>query len=88
MKARAYLLLDIVNKDTTHLLDILRESPGVVSVDRLEGNPDIIVFMEACDRKTLAEMMMPVIKSIENITEDLRLLISRDNELSGIRVNA
>ncbi len=77
MNARVYLLLDVVKKDCTPVFNSLSTSPGITAIDWLEGNPDVIIPMEAEDRTTLAKLMMPVLNSIENVTEDLRLLVSR-----------
>ncbi len=86
MNARVYLLLDIVNGDCAPVIERLSGRPGVTSVDWLEGNPNIIVSLEAPDRYMLAKLMMPLLESIENVTEDLRLLIGRVNEQSAMPV--
>ena len=81
MKARAYLLLSVVDGRSEQVARTLRRQPGVVRVDSLEGQPDVIVLVQAPDRRKLAEYIMPAISSIDNITEDLRLLVTRDNTL-------
>jgi hypothetical protein len=53
----------------------------VVIADSVEGSPDVIVMVEAPDRQRLAELVMPAIAEIENVTDDLRLLVTRDNVL-------
>lgn len=50
MSARAYVLLDIVKGKAEEALRTLRCRPGVVTVDALEGSPDVIVLLEAKER--------------------------------------
>jgi hypothetical protein len=77
MSVRAYMLLDIVEGNCEHAVQMLRSRSGVVSVDWLEGRPDIIVMVEAPNRLRLAEAIMPVIGCVDGITEDLHLMVSR-----------
>lgn len=78
MSTRAYLLLDVLSGKSEQVARLLRGRPGVLTVDSLEGRPDIIVLVEAPDRRKLAELIMPALSSIDNVTEDLRLLVTRD----------
>jgi hypothetical protein len=80
MSARAYVLFEIVDGNREYAAQMLRSQTGVVFADRLEGHPDIIAMVEAPNRQRLAEAMMPVIGCIDGITEDLHLLVTRDNE--------
>ncbi len=79
MGVRAYVLLNVVDGKAERAVQTLRCNSGVVIADSLEGHPDIIVMVEAPDRQKLAEFLMPVIGSMDGITEDLHLLVSRDN---------
>jgi len=74
---------DIVDGSYEYAVQMLRTRAGVVFVDWLEGRPDIIAMVEAPDRQRLAEAIVPVVGCIDGITEDLRLLVSRDNEMSA-----
>jgi hypothetical protein len=80
MNAKVYLLVDIVDGNCGPVIRSLSSRPGV-AVDWLEGHPDIIISLEAADRSRLAEMMISVIDTIGNVTEDLRLLIRRESQL-------
>ena len=85
MSVRAYVLFNIVDKKGERAVQTLRRKAGVVIADSLEGHLNLIVMIEAPDRQKLAELLMPVIGSIDDITEDLQLLVSRDNGFpSGI----
>jgi len=79
MSARAYILLDIVEGKAEEALRILRCRPGVVTVDALEGSPDVIVLLEAKERPQLAEFLIHTLASIDDITADLRLLVTPHN---------
>jgi hypothetical protein len=82
MSVRAYVLLEIVDGNCEYAVRMLQSKIGVVLVDWLEGRPDIIAMIEAPTRQMLAETMMPVIGCVDGITEDLHLLVSRDDEIS------
>ena len=79
MTIRAYVLVDTTDGSCDYAVQMLRSRAGVVFVDSLEGHPAIIFMVEAPDRQRLAKMIMPVIGCIDGITEDLRLLVTRDN---------
>jgi len=82
MSARAYMLLDIVDRSCEHAVQMLRSRAVVILADRLEGYPNIIAVVEAADKQSLAEAIMPVLGCIDGITENLRLLVTKDNEIS------
>jgi len=77
------VFLNIVDGSYEYAVQMLRSRAGVVFVDWLEGRPDVIAMFEAPDRQTLAEAIVPVVGCIDGITADLRLLVSRDNEISA-----
>ena len=78
---RAYVLLSIMEGKTGQAARALRNMPGVAIVDCLEGNPGLLVILQAPDRLTLAKLLMPVLDRVDGITEDLRLLVSRDKSV-------
>ena len=79
MSARAYVLLHIVDGNSEWVLQALRSMPGVVTVDVLEGPPDVIMVVEASERQKLAELTTQALASVETAIEDMRLLPSRDD---------
>ena len=83
MGVRAYLLLDIANGNAEYAVQRLRGRSGVVLADWLEGQTDVITVVEAPNRERLAEMIMPVIGCISGVTEDLKLLVTRESEIPG-----
>ena len=82
MSARAYMLLDIVDRNCEYAVQMLRSRAEVILADRLEGYPNVIAMVEAADRRSLTEAIMPVLGCINGITEYLRLLVTQDNETS------
>ncbi len=79
MSSRLYLLLETVNGHSGEVARMIRLNPGVVTVDLVEGKPDVIAVMEAGDRQELAQLLMQVISCVENTTEDARILPTRDD---------
>jgi len=77
------MLLDIAEGKSEYAIQTLRNSDGVVAADILGGHPDMIVIVEAVDRQKLVELLMPVLRSLENITEDLHLLMNRQDSQAG-----
>jgi len=85
---RAYVLLSIVEGKTEQAAQALQDMPGVAIVDCLEGNPSLIVMIQAPDRLTLAELLMAVLAKVDSITEDLRLLVSRESSVYAATSNS
>jgi hypothetical protein len=79
MSARAYMLLDIVDKNCEDAVEMLRSRTEVILVDHLEGYPNIIAMIEGANKKGLVEAVMPVLENLNGITENMQLLVTRDN---------
>lgn len=79
MSSRLYLLLETVDGHSEEVAQVIRLNSGVVTVDLVEGKPDVIAVMEAGDRQALAQLLMQVISCVENTTEDVRILSTRDD---------
>jgi hypothetical protein len=82
MSVRAYMLLDIAERSCEYAAQVLRSRAEVVLADRLEGYPNLITVVEAANRQSLAEAIVPVLDCVDGIAEDMRLLISQDGETS------
>jgi hypothetical protein len=80
MSVRAYMLLDIADRSCEYAVRELRSKAEVILADRLEGYPNLITIVEAADRQSLAEAIIPVLDCIDGIAEDLRLLITQDGQ--------
>jgi hypothetical protein len=77
MNSRVYLLLDILEEKFPYAKRKLQNTRRVAAVDELEGHPNMIVIIEAPDRQQLVEILMPVLESVERITNDVHLLVSQ-----------
>lgn len=75
MSDKVYILLDVIEWQTEQVVEKLKSIAGVRIVDPIEGNPNVIVLLEAPDRQKLAETLMQVISSAENVIQDLQLLL-------------
>lgn len=78
MGTKVYVLLDIIEGKLEQVVQTLRGKPGVVGVDLLEGSPNVIVVVEAPERKKLAEQTIQALASVETMTEGVQLLPTRD----------
>ena len=74
MDFRAYLLLQVVKEKSKEVAQVLRQKPGVLMADTVEGPPDVIAIMEASERKLLADLTVQALSSVENMLENVRLL--------------
>ena len=74
MDFRAYLLLQVVEEKSKEVAQVLRQKPGVLMADILEGPPDVIAIIEASERKMLADLTVQALSSVENMLENVRLL--------------
>jgi hypothetical protein len=77
MVNRAYMLLDIKEGKVEEAIKLLRESTGVVTVDVLEGPPDIMTVLEASGPKRLSQLTVRAFASVEPLTEQVCLLPTR-----------
>ncbi len=87
MGVRVYVLLDIVDGYGEDAIQLLQDKSGVMLADRLEGRPDVIIMVEAPSRQKLAEIIMPAIGCVADITEDLHLLVTRQTP-SGLPLSS
>jgi hypothetical protein len=71
---RAYLLLHVVEDKSKEVAQVLRQKPGVLRADIVEGPPDVIAIIEASERKVLADLTVQALSSVENMVENVRLL--------------
>ncbi len=72
--ARAYVLLRAVPGDRRDLVQTLRQQPGVVTVDMVEGPLDIVLVVQGTDRTRLARTLMKALASVETMFDGLELL--------------
>ena len=74
MSARAYVLIDAVEGKANEVLKILQRKAGVAFADCVEGQPDIVMMMEAEDNQELADLTIKALTSVENLTSNTQVL--------------
>jgi hypothetical protein len=74
MASRVYVLLDLEYEEIDHVAETLHGMPGIVSVDALEGPPDLAVIIEAPDREMAAKCLMAALDPIDGSMENLQVL--------------
>jgi hypothetical protein len=74
MSIRAYVLLCLTKGNPALVAQVLRQKPGVLMADPLEGPPDVIVVVEAPERQKLADLTVQALSSVEAMIENVRLL--------------
>ena len=79
MNYRVYVLLDTVEGSGHEAIEVLRESPGIVMTDELEGSPDVLILVEAPEREQLAKWTIEALNSVEKWTEKIQLLPTKDS---------
>ncbi len=78
MNAKVYVLLRVKEGKSEQAVQTLRCRAGVRLLDVVEGPPDIIMMVQARERRRLAELTVEALASVEDITEDLQLLPTQD----------
>ena len=78
MNAKVYVLLRVKEGKSEQVVQTLRSKAGVRLLDVLEGPPDVIMMVQARERRRLAELTVEALASVENITEGLQLLPAQD----------
>ncbi len=51
-----------------------------MTVDLVEGPPDIVLVIEAPDRQQLASVLMNALSSVQDVTEGLELFPTRTSQ--------
>lgn len=62
----------------SRVVQALREIPGLVMVEALEGPPDVILVMATIERQHLAKLTIQALALVETMTEHIHLLPARD----------
>ena len=78
MNAKVYVLLSIKEGKANQAIQTLQSKAGVQLLDVLEGPPDVIMKIQARERRRLAELTVAALASVEDVTEDLQLLPTPD----------
>lgn len=82
MKERVYILLDIAGGNTNKAIQVLQNTPGVVAVDVLERPHDMILVLEAAERRQLGEFAIQALDVVGLMIERVEVLPVRAFPLS------
>ncbi len=74
MNSRAYIFLDVAHGETNDVLRMLKGQPCIVSVDCVEGPPDVIMVVEAEEPQRLAEVTVDALTSVSHMTNSVQCL--------------
>ena len=74
MSFKAYVVIYGNEGKISKMVRTLRKKPGVVSVDLLEDSPQLIMVVEAPERKKLAKLTIDAISSAEKVPTVMQLL--------------
>jgi hypothetical protein len=74
-RSRIYVLLSVIPGSVEYAVELIRDIPGVTTVDALEGDPNLLLMIEAKDRLQLADCLIKALSAPGDIIEDLDLLI-------------
>jgi hypothetical protein len=74
-RLKVYVHLNVAhNQDINEVAEILRSKAGVTHVDLVDSPPDIILVLEASERKQLAELTVKALGSIEHFVKEMQLI--------------
>ena len=74
MSVKAYILIDTLEGKEKRVFTALRGKPGIVSVNCVEGSPNIIMLAEAEERRKLAKLTIQALSTVEALTSDIQCL--------------
>ena len=78
-KARVYVLVDVAGGYQGEVVSLLRCKPGVVMADNVEGQPNVIMVVEAQNRQKLAELTVRALASVETAIGGMHLMPAEEH---------
>jgi DNA-binding Lrp family transcriptional regulator len=69
MATKAYILIKVKAGKTKDVVKVLRKVSGVEQVHPCFGQPDIFSFVNVADEKTLSDIVITKIHTIEGVEE-------------------
>ncbi|HEX7363739.1 MAG TPA: hypothetical protein VF366_01025 [Dehalococcoidia bacterium] len=73
MSFKAFVIMDSPTEKTANMVRTLRKKPGVISVDRVEDSPQLIIVVEARERRELAELTVQAISAADSMATIMQL---------------
>lgn len=75
-RSRIYVLLSITPGNIEYAAELFRTLPLVTTVDVLEGDPNLLLMIEAKNRLQLAERLMEALSAPGDVIENVDILIT------------
>ena len=69
MATRAYILIKVKAGNTKDVVQSLKRIPGVEQAHSCFGRPDIIVFISVQDERSLSDVVITKIHSVDGVEE-------------------
>ena len=74
MKNKVYVLIDIIEDKIDSTVKALKNVPGVIAADVLEGPHDLVLVLEASERQWLAEETVHALNLLGTVIERVEVL--------------
>ena len=78
MSTRVYAFLEVMEGKSDQVVRVPSSKAGVRAINMLDGLPNVIMLIQACDRHQLAELTNQALASTETMTEGVQPLPTRD----------
>ena len=80
MSDRAYILINVLPGQTSHVVKALGQIKEIKTIDPCWGKPDIIAVVEVRDQDALTQLVLSRIHGIEGVTQTDTHLVYRLKE--------
>ena len=80
MSDRAYILINVLPGQTSHVVKALGQIKEIKTIDPCWGKPDIIVVVDVPDQDALTQLVLSRIHGIEGVTQTDTHLVYRLQE--------
>lgn len=74
MKNKVYVLIDIIEGKIDSAVKTLRDIPGVITADVVEGSHNLVLVLEASERLWLAEQTVNALNLLGTVIERVEVL--------------
>ena len=74
MKNKVYVLIDIIEGKIDSAVKTLRDIPGVITADVVEGSHNLVLVLEASERLCLAEQTVNALNLLGTVIERVEVL--------------
>ncbi len=83
-KARVYVLVQVENGHSAAVASVLRRQPGVTMADVVEGQPNVMMVVEAQHGLRLAQLTIQALAEVETVTVGMHLIPANQRRIQVI----